>query len=101
MTQFEKKVINAIKMIPSGKVTTYGEIARCIGNVKAVRAVGNAVSKNPDLLIVPCHRVVRSDGKIGGYSKGTQIKIELLKEEGIYIKGGKVIDFKKKLYKYD
>jgi len=98
--KFQDAVLNLIKQIPAGKVTTYGEIAREItGSVRAARAVGQAVAKNPYPVIVPCHRVVRRDGDVGGYSLGVAMKIRLLKEEGIELKGGKVVNFEQTLFK--
>lgn len=84
MKSFKEKVYNIVKKIPKGKVLTYKEVAEKIGNPKSYRAVGNALSKNQDKSI-PCHRVIRSDGKIGGYNKGALQKKKLLKEEG-YLK---------------
>ena len=81
MTEFQEKVYNAVKKIPKGRVLTYKEVARLIGSSKAYRAVGNALNKNP-FASVPCHRVVRSDGEVGGYARGTKVKIKLLKREG-------------------
>ena len=83
MSVFEEKVWSQIKKIPRGKTVTYSEIARRIGMPKAARAVGNAVGKNPFPVVVPCHRVVRSDGKLGGYSGpgGIRRKRELLRRE--------------------
>ena len=81
MTKFRGKVYRIIKKIPRGEVMTYKEVARAIGRPRAYRAVGNALNKNTDLA-VPCHRVIRSDGKVGGYRRGTKKKIELLKSEG-------------------
>ena len=68
ITDFEWKVFRATSRIPLGETRTYQWVARSIGKPKAVRAVGQALKKNPFLLIVPCHRVVRSDGKLGGYA---------------------------------
>ncbi len=87
-TEFQKKVWEALKTIPQGSVITYKELAIMIGKPKAIRAVANAVGKNPYAPQVPCHRVIRSDGKIGGYSGvgGVQKKLELLKNEGVDIK---------------
>lgn len=85
MTDFEIKVYNIVRKIPKGKVLTYKEVARLIGSPLAFRAVGNALNKNPYLGIVPCHRVVKNNGQIGGYAKGTKKKIEILKKEG-YLK---------------
>jgi methylated-DNA-[protein]-cysteine S-methyltransferase len=86
-TAFQKKVWGAIAEIPKGKVMTYKELARKIGKPKAVRAVANAVGANPCAPEIPCHRVVRSDGGLGGYSGkgGIKTKIKLLKKEGIVI----------------
>lgn len=84
-TPFQKKVWEALCKIPKGTIMTYAELARMVGKPKAVRAVGNAVGKNPFAPGVPCHRVVRSDGKLGGYSGkgGVATKIKLLKAEGV------------------
>jgi len=87
------------KRVPKGKVSTYKEIARKLGT-KAYRAVGNALNKNPYSPEVPCHRVVKSDGCVGGFARGTRKKVEMLKSEGIKIKNNKIIDFRKKLYKF-
>ncbi len=82
---FKEKVIEIVKKIPKGKVLTYKQVAEKAGKPKAWRAVGNilAKNKNPD---VPCHRVIRSDGKIGGYNRGRKNKLELLKKEGYSLK---------------
>ncbi|HZX49971.1 MAG TPA: MGMT family protein [Candidatus Paceibacterota bacterium] len=82
MTPFQKRVYEAVKRIPRGEVRTYKQIAQAIGCPKAYRAVGNALNKNPDLKTIPCHRVVRSDGKIGGYRFGSSKKKTLLLREG-------------------
>jgi len=96
---FQEAVLNLVKQIPKGKVTTYGEIAREItGSVRAARAVGQVVAKNPYPVVIPCHRVVRSNGDIGGYSLGVDKKIKLLCEEGIKIKGRKVLNLDKALF---
>lgn len=81
MLNFQKQVYRVVKKIPSGKVITYKEVAKAIGRPRACRAVGNALNKNTDPEI-PCHRVIQSDGSIGGYRKGTEKKIKLLKKEG-------------------
>ena len=100
MTEFEKSVLELIKKIPKGKITTYSEIAKNLGRPKASRAVGNALNKNPYAPQAPCHRVVKSNGEIGGYAKGIDVKIKILKQEKIDIKNGKIIDFRRKLYKF-
>jgi O-6-methylguanine DNA methyltransferase len=79
--RFKEKVYEVVKKIPKGKVLTYQEVAKKAGNVKACRAVGNILNKNFNKDI-PCHRVVRSDGKIGGYNRGSENKKKILKKEG-------------------
>lgn len=81
MKTFSEKVYEVVKKIPKGKVLTYKEVAKKAGNPKAYRAVGNILNKNFDPKI-PCHRVIRSDGKIGGYNRGSKKKKEILKKEG-------------------
>lgn len=90
MTDFQRKVLKITEKIPKGKVATYGLIAEMLGNKIYSRAVGNALNKNPYPIIIPCHRVIRSDGFVGGFAKGTAIKEELLKNENIEINYGKV-----------
>ncbi len=82
---FQEQVYEVVKKIPKGKVLSYKEVARKAGYPKAWRAVGNILNKNKSLEI-PCHRVIRSDMKIGGFVSGQKRKIELLKEEGVMIK---------------
>ena len=84
-TKFQLKVWNYLKKIPRGKVKTYSEVAKSIGNPLAVRAVANAIGKNPLAPQIPCHRVIRSDGSLGGYSGkgGVKTKRLLLKKEGV------------------
>ena len=81
ITKFQQKVYDFVKTIPKGKTTTYKEVAVAIGKPKAFRAVGNALNKNPFAPVVPCHRVIRSDGKIGGFVHGTRKKVKLLQNE--------------------
>ncbi|KKW02510.1 MAG: Methylated-DNA/protein-cysteine methyltransferase [Parcubacteria group bacterium GW2011_GWA1_49_11] len=78
---FQEKVYAIVKKIPKGKVLTYQEVARRAGKSLAYRAVGNILNKNVDPK-VPCHRVIRSDGEIGGYRYGKAAKIRVLKREG-------------------
>jgi len=87
-TNFQIKVWNYLKKIPKGKVKTYLEVAKAIGKPKAFRAVANAVGKNPYPPKIPCHRVIRSDGSLGGYSGrgGINKKRRLLISEKISIK---------------
>jgi O-6-methylguanine DNA methyltransferase len=84
-TIFQRKVWEKISEIPYGELRSYKWIANKIGNPDAVRAVGNAVGKNPVSPIIPCHRVIRSDGKLGGFSSGIPLKKWLLKLEKISI----------------
>ena len=77
-TDFEKKVWLALKDIPYGQTRTYKWLAERIGNPKATRAVGQALGRNPIPIVLPCHRVIESDGSIGGYSSGVDIKRRLL-----------------------
>ncbi len=86
-TDFQIKVWNEIKKIPKGKVKTYKELAQLIHKPSASRAVANACGKNPYPIKIPCHRVIRSDGGLGGYSGkgGIKAKRKLLKNEGIII----------------
>lgn len=93
-----------MKRIPRGKVTSYKIIAKKIDS-KGYRAVGNACRRNPYPPTVPCHRVVKSNGKIGGFegkTSGKQIekKIKLLKKDGIEIKDGKVVNFESVLFEF-
>lgn len=82
MITFREKVLKIVAQIPKGKILTYKEVARRAGRPKAYRAVGNILNKNYDSQI-PCHRVIRSDGKIGGYNHGIKKKKLLLKKEGV------------------
>ncbi len=83
MTPFADRVLAAVKKIPRGRTATYKEIAKLVGSPRAFRAVGNILNKNYDTK-VPCHRVVRSNGKPGGYNRGTKRKIAILKKEGAF-----------------
>lgn len=76
-------VYDLLLKIPVGKVSTYGDIARALGNPSASRTIGRILGKNPNPIKVPCHRVVMSDGKLGGYRHGIAKKRELLEKEGI------------------
>jgi len=80
---FQQKVLRAVSTIPCGEVRTYKFIAKQIGNPKAARAVGRALANNPFPLIIPCHRVICSDGKLGGYQGGLKMKRSLLKMEEV------------------
>jgi len=101
---FEDRVWKLMESIPKGRVTTYGLIARKL-NTKAYRAVGNACRRNPYAPRIPCHRVVRSDGTIGGFGgktsgKTVQNKVRMLQREGIEIKNLKIVDFEKVVFRF-
>ncbi len=85
ITPFQRRVLEETRKVPRGQVSTYAEIARRIGNPKAVRAVGQALRRNPVPIVVPCHRVIASDGTLGGYGGKLRDKrkIELLRLEGV------------------
>lgn len=81
-TEFQKKVWHSLLEIPFGKTTSYLELSRMLGDTKAIRAVANANSKNPLWILIPCHRVIGSDGSLTGYAGGLHRKEWLLKHEG-------------------
>jgi methylated-DNA-[protein]-cysteine S-methyltransferase len=99
MSKFQLEVLNIVSKIPRGRVTTYKELAVALGRPRAWRAVANALAKNPHPIRIPCHRVVRADGALGGYKLGRRLKERLLLEEGIEIKRRKV-DLKKYFFQY-
>ncbi len=78
--------------VPKGQVTTYGELAKAVGLENGQRLIGRIMNKNPYPVIVPCHRVIMSSGKVGGYAWGEKIKINMLAKEGVKIKDGKIDD---------
>lgn len=90
MNNFAELVFEIVRQIPKGNVATYSQIANLAKNPKAFRAVGQALNRNPTPITIPCHRVVRSNGDLGGYEKGVSEKIRLLKKEGIEIQAGKI-----------
>ena len=101
---FDERVWKLMKRIPKGKVTTYGLIVKKL-NTKAYRAVGNACRKNPYAPRVPCHRVVRSDGSVGGFGgetsgKTVEKKIRLLRKENVQVKNGRIVDFRRMLFRF-
>jgi methylated-DNA-[protein]-cysteine S-methyltransferase len=82
-TEFQRSVWNALSAIPYGETRTYMQIARQIGNIKAVRAVGAANGRNPISIVVPCHRVIGSSGELTGFAGGLEAKAWLLSAEGV------------------
>lgn len=106
VTKFQSKVYELLKQVPKGKVTTYKIIAENL-NTKAYRAVGSALRCNPFTPEVPCHKVVKSDGSVGGFmgktdmnSKEVKKKVRLLRKEGIKIKENKILNFDKVLFRF-
>jgi len=96
----DKRIYRKLSEVPKGKITTYGELAKAVGMKNGQRAVGRIMNKNPYPVIIPCHRVVKSDGKVGGYAYGEEIKSNMLQKEGIEIKNGKISDLEKKIYRF-
>jgi methylated-DNA-[protein]-cysteine S-methyltransferase len=98
-SEFNQRCYELLFKIPEGKVTTYREMARAL-NTRAWRAVGSAMAKNPNLITIPCHRVVRSSGEVGQYALGTKRKVELLKNEGVPVSNNKVVNLDKVIHKF-
>jgi len=98
---FNQQCYDLLRQIPKGKVVTYADIAHKLGG-KAYQAVGNAMANNPNVITVPCHRVVNSNGAIGKFALGTEKKIELLKTEGIELNtdNNKVVDLNKQRHTF-
>lgn len=101
---FEERVWKLMEVIPKGQVTTYGLIARKL-KTKAYRAVGNACRRNPYAPRVPCHRVVRSNGTIGGFGGKTsgetvENKVRMLRREGVEVRNGKIVNFEKVVFRF-
>ena len=92
------KVYKKLLQVPEGKVTTYSDLAKAVGLKNGQRAIGTIMKKNPFPIIIPCHRVVKSNGKIGGYVYGERVKSQILAREGIKIKAGRIIDFDKEKF---
>lgn len=96
---FSEDCYKLLRKVPKGKVTTYKILAEKLGS-KGYRAIGQIVGANRDIPKTPCHRVVKSNGEIGGYVLGVKNKIAILTSEGVKISDGKVINFEKILYKF-
>lgn len=97
--KLEHRVYEKLLKVPKGKVTTYGELAKAVGLKNGQRAIGRIMNKNPFPVIVPCHRVILSSGKVGGYAWGEKIKTNMLSKEGVQIKKGKILD-KDKIFRF-
>jgi len=96
----EQKIYKKLLQVPKGHVTTSGELAKAVGLENGQRTIGKIMNKNPYPVIIPCHRVIMSTGKIGGYAYGEKIKSNMLTKEGIKIKNGKILDWKDKVYRF-
>ena len=95
-----EKIYKKLLQVPKGQITTYGELAKSVGLKNGQRTVGKMMNKNPYPVIIPCHRVVMSTGKIGGYAYGENVKTKMLNDEGIEIQNGEIIDLKNKIYRF-
>ena len=96
----DEKIYKKLLQVPKGQITTYGELAKAVGLKNGQRAVGKMMNKNPYPVIIPCHRVVMSTSKIGGYAYGENVKTKMLNDEGLEIQNGKIIDLKNKIYRF-
>ena len=96
----EQLVYKKLLQVPKGQITTYGELAKAVGLKNGQRAIGRIMNKNPYPALVPCHRVVNSDGKVGGYAYGINVKTNMLEKEGIEIQNGKILDFEKIVFRF-
>lgn len=96
----DKKVYKKLLEVPGGMVTTYSDLARAVGLKNGQRLIGKIMSKNPYPVIVPCHRVIKSDGSVGGYAYGNDVKMKMLTNEGLEISNGKIRDFKNRIYRF-
>jgi deoxyribonuclease V len=88
-----------VRQIPNGRISSYGEVAKALGDKVASRAVGRMMNQNPDADSMPCFKIVHSDGKIGGFGLGIDDKIRRLKEDNVLVNDGKIIDFENVLFK--
>jgi methylated-DNA-[protein]-cysteine S-methyltransferase len=96
----EKKIYRKLLQVPSGKITTYKELASSVGLQNGQRVIGQIMKKNPFPVIIPCHRVVKSNGEVGGYAYGINIKKSMLVKEGILIKNNKIKNFQKTFFRF-
>ena len=98
--KIDKKIYKKLLQVPLGKITTYGELSRAIGLKNGQRVIGRVMKNNPFPVIVPCHRVVKSNREIGGYAFGVDIKRNMLAKEGICIKNNKIENFEKSFFRF-
>lgn len=99
-TPFQSRVYALLKEIPHGKVTTYKRLAEALGT-RAYQAVGQALTRNPNPVVVPCHRVVKENGEIGGYAYGSEQKRRLLEAEDVAIRNGRIVDLEAVLFDFE
>jgi methylated-DNA-[protein]-cysteine S-methyltransferase len=98
-SSMSKRVYHLLCRIPSGSVTTYGELGRAL-ETRGFRAIGRILNSNPNAPVVPCHRVVMKDGTLGGYAGGVEKKKTLLNQEGVEVTEGRVLEFSSRLYTF-
>ena len=98
--KIEEKIYRKLLQVPLGYVTTYGDLTKAINLKNGQRTVGQIMKKNPFPIIIPCHRVVKSDGTVGGYAYGIEIKKHMLVKEGLEISNNKILDFKNNLFQF-
>ena len=96
----DEKVYRKLLEVPKGKITTYGELAKAVGLKNGQRIIGRIMNKNPYPVIIPCHRVIKYDGKIGGYAYGGDVKSNMLTKEGVRIDNGKIIDLENTMHRF-
>ena len=96
----EKKIYKKLLTVPHGKITTYNELSKSIGLENGQRLVGQIMKKNPFPVIIPCHRVIKSNGDIGGYLFGIDIKKNMLRKEGICITKNKIDNFEEVFFTF-
>ena len=96
----QQKIYKRLLEVPKGQITTYGDLAKAVGLKNGQRVVGQIMNKNPYPVIVPCHRVVMSTGKVGGYAYGEPVKTKMLNDEGIQTKNGRIVNLKKTLHRF-
>jgi methylated-DNA-[protein]-cysteine S-methyltransferase len=100
LNRLDQQVYKKLLLVPKGKVTTYGELAKAVGLKNGQRIIGQIMARNPFPVVVPCHRVVKSDGKIGGYFYGDKVKTKMLSDEGVQINDGKIRDWEKTIFRF-
>jgi methylated-DNA-[protein]-cysteine S-methyltransferase len=98
--KLDKKIYKKLLHVPPGKITSYSELANSVGLKNGQRAIGQIMKKNPFPVIIPCHRVVKSNREIGGYAFGVDIKRNMLTKEGICIKNDKIENFEKFFFRF-